>query len=84
MRPVCVASTASWDSGATTPITSSVASRAATCASSAGSAAAVAELHATTSSFAPRWSSSSAICSAKPSSSTGERSPYGKRAVSPR
>ena len=40
---------------------------------SAGSAAAVAELHATTSSFAPRSSSSSAIWSANPCSSSGER-----------
>src|SRR5713226_2495358 len=84
MRPLWVASTASWDSGPTTPTTSSASLRAATCASSAPSAAEVAELHATTRSFAPRLSSSSAICSAKPSSWAAERSPYRKRAVSPR
>ena len=42
---------------------------------SAGSAAAVAELQATTSSFAPRASSSSAHCSAKRSSSACVRVP---------
>src|SRR3954454_2685548 len=84
MRPLWVASTASWGSGPTTPTTSSASLRAATCASSAPSAAAVAELHATTRSFAPRPSSSSAIWSAKPSSWSAERSPYGNRAVSPR
>src|SRR5256714_392141 len=84
MRPLWVASTASWDSGPTTPTTSSASLRAATCASSAPRAAEVAELHATTRSFAPRPSSSSAICSAKPWSSAAERSPYGNRAVSPR
>ena len=44
-------------------------------ARSAGSAAAVAELQATTSSFAPRASSSSAISSAKRSQLAGVRSP---------
>ena len=51
---------------------------------SAGSAAEVAVLHATTSSFTDRAMSSSAISTQKRSSSAGERSPYGKRAVSPR
>src|SRR4051794_18490432 len=50
----------------------------------AGRAAAVAVLHATTSSFTDRAISSSAISTQKRSSSPGERSPYGKRAVSPR
>src|SRR5687768_14129116 len=51
---------------------------------SAGSAAAVAELHATTRSFAPSASRICASSSANDSSSSRERGPYGKRAVSPK
>src|SRR4051794_3584870 len=51
---------------------------------SAGSAAAVAELQATTSSLIRRAMSSSATSRAKASSSAAERSPYGKRAASAR
>ena len=51
---------------------------------SAGSAAAVAELQATTISFASRASSSSAISSENASSSSRLRMPYGKRAASAR
>ena len=53
-------------------------------AGASGSAAAVAELHATTSSFAPSASRIRASSSANASSSSRERGPYGKRAVSPR
>ena len=56
-------------SGSTTPITSTPSVVCSIRSRSAGSAAAVAELQATTSSFAPRASSSSAIWSEKRSSS---------------
>src|SRR3954447_18651171 len=84
MRPLCVAETAWTGSGRTTPMTSTPSVVSAMRRLRAGSAAAVMELQATTSSLAPRASSSSAISSAKASSSAAERSPYGKRAVSPR
>src|SRR3954471_13176994 len=84
MRPFAVAPTACTAPGLTTPSTSTprVVSIIRRC--SAGSAAAVAELHATTSSFTRRSTSSSATSRLKRSSSSALRPPYGKRAVSPR
>ena len=74
-RPLVVAATACTAPGWTTPSTSMPSVVCAIRSRSAGSAAAVAELQATTSSFAPRASSSSAHCSAKRSSSACVRVP---------
>src|SRR3954449_5722073 len=84
MRPLRVAATAPTASGRTTASTSVPSVVSIIRPRSAGRAAAVAVLHATTSSFTPRAISSSAISTQKRSSSAGERSPYGNRAVSPR
>src|SRR3954469_13388958 len=84
IRPLRVAATAATASGRTTASTSMPSVVSIIRRRSAGSAAAVAVLHATTRSFTDRAMSSSAISTQKRSSSPGERSPYGKRAVSPR
>src|SRR3954447_5152539 len=84
IRPLRVAATAPTASGRTTASTSTPSVVSIIRRRRAGSAAAVAVLHATTSSFTDRAISSSAISTQKRSSSPGERSPYGKRAVSPR
>ena len=73
--PVRVAATAWKASGRTTPSTFTPSVVCIIRRLRLGSAAAVAELHATTSSFARRLSSSSAISAEKRASSSGERSP---------
>ena len=83
-RPLRVAATACTAPGWTTPSTSTPSVVCRSRSRSAGSAAAVAELQATTSSFTRRAISSSATSSAKPSSSAPVRAPYGKRAESAR
>src|SRR3954470_22353665 len=84
IRPLRVAATAPTASGRTTASTSTPSVVSIIRRRSAGSAADVAVLQATTSSFTDRASSSSAISTQKRSSSGAARSPYGKRAVSPR
>ncbi len=84
MRPLWVAPTACPASGVITAITSTPSVVCIIRARNAVSPAPAAELQATTSSLAWRASSSSAISSENASSSCGVRSPYGKRAVSPR
>ena len=74
-RPLRVAAAARRDSGRTTATTGT---RRSSSSRSAGSAAAVAELQATTSSFAPRSSRMPASSRANACSSSGVRSPYGK------
>ena len=83
-RPLRVAATACTAPGWTTPRTSTPSVVCMRRWRSAGSAAAVALLQATTSSFTRRAISSSAISSANASSSRRARSPYGKRALSAR
>ena len=70
--------------GRSTPITSASRLRERRCCSTASNAAALAELHAITSSLAPAASRCSAISIENASSSRWVRSPYGNRAVSPR
>src|SRR5688500_5781790 len=82
MRPLRVAATACTAPGWTTPSTSTPSVVCSIRSRSAGSATAVAELQATTSSLIRRASSSSAISSENASSSAAVRSPYGKRAAS--
>ena len=75
MRPLRVCATARLDSGPTTPMTSTPQPLRATCSVTSASALDVAELQATTMSFAPRSSSASAICRLNVRSSSGVRSP---------
>ncbi len=75
MRPLRVAATACTAPGCTTPSTSTPSVVCIIRSRSAGSATAVAELHATTSSLIRRASSSSAISSENASSSAAVRSP---------
>jgi len=81
---VRVVATACEASGRTTPSTSTPSVVSSIRLRRLGSAAAVAELHAITSNFVRRCKSSSAISAEKRVSCSGVRSPYGKRAVSPR
>src|ERR671915_689615 len=84
MRPtlwLLVAFAPSFDSGSTTAMRGM---RSASSCLSAGAAAAVAELQAITRALAPRSRRIAASSRAKSRSSAGARSPYGKRAVSPR
>jgi len=83
-RPLRVAATACTAPGCTTPRTSIPSVVCISRARRAGSAAAVAELQATTRSFTRRARSSSATSSANVSSSACVRPPYGKRAESAR
>ena len=82
--PRRVAATAWTAAGWTTPSTSTPSVVCISRSRSAGSAAAVAELQATTSSLIPRAISSSAISSANACSCSGAREPYGSRAESAR
>ena len=75
IRPLDVCATAALDSGPTTPTASTPAPLAARCSSSAPIAEDVAELHATTTSFAPAASSTSAFSRAKERSCSGVLSP---------
>jgi hypothetical protein len=74
-----VRSTAARAPGSTTPITGI-----GSCARSAGSAAAVAVLHATTSIFTPRPNRCRAASSEYRTTVAGDLVPYGTRAESPR